>query len=350
MPYESETYEVILQRALNRVTDEVYKSQGSIIYDALAPACAELAQMYIELDNQLNQTFADTATGDYLEKRCAEFGVNRNAATYAIRKGVFTGAQPQVGDRFGLNELTYIVTDINGGLSNTKLQCEQAGSIGNRDIGTLLPITDVPGLETATLSDILVNGEDEESDANLYARFNQVVNSPVYAGNANHYKEWANEVDGVGGANVIPVWDGANTVKVVIIDSDKTGASGTLVTNVQDYIDPNQNGDGEGEAPIGAIVTVVSATEIAINVSATLTLEAGVDLTTVTNLFETALTEYLKSIAFSSDTTVRYSQIGSLILDTQGVTDYTNLTLNSATSNVVIANTEVAVLGTTTFS
>jgi len=348
--YESQTFEAILTRALSRVSDDIDSREGSIIYDALAPACAELAQIYIELDNQLNQTFADTASGEFLEKRCAEFGVNRNTATKSVRKGVFTGAQPQLGDRFGLNELTYIVTDISGGLSNTQLTCEQAGIVGNRDIGNLLPITNIAGLETATLSDILVNGEDEQTDANLRAEFKEVVNNPVYQGNANNYKDWANTVSGVGGVNVIPVWDGANTVKVVIIDSDKTGASGTLVTNVQNYIDPNQNGDGEGVAPIGAIVTVVSASEIVINVSATLTLEAGFNLTTVTSSFEAKLVDYLKAIAFSSDTTVRYSQIGSLILDTPGITDYTNLLLNSATSNVAIANTEVAVLGTTAFS
>lgn len=335
------TYEDILARCLTRVTDEIDKSQGSIIYDALAPACAELAQMYIELENQLNLTFADTSSGDYLTKRCAEFGVNRQDATYAIRKGVFTGAQPQVGDRFGLNELTYIVTDISGGLSNTQLQCEQVGVIGNRDTGTLLPIDNIAGLETATLSDILINGEDEESDADLYARFNDVVNSPIYAGNANHYKIWANEVDGVGGANVVPVWNGANTVKVVIIDSDKTGASGTLVTNVQDYIDPNQNGDGEGQAPIGAIVTVVSASEVSIDVVATLTLAPGADLPTVTDLFEIALIAYLRDIAFSADTTVRISQVGNILLDVNGVTDYTGLTLNLGTSNITIAKRQM---------
>ena len=350
MAYEDQTYEAILSRCLARVTSEIDKSQGSIIYDALAPACAELAQMYIELNNQLNQTFADTASGDYLEKRCAEFGVNRNPATYAIRKGVFTGAQPQLGQRFGLNELTYIVTDISGGLSNTKLRCEQSGVIGNRDTGILLPIDYIANLESATLSDILINGEDEESDAALYERFNEVVNSPVYAGNANHYKLWANEVAGVGGANIIPVWDGANTVKVVIIDSDKTAASGALVTEVQNYIEPNQNGDGAGKAPIGAIITVVSASEVAINVSATLTLAAGVNLSTVKTLFEEALISYLKTIAFSSNTTVRYSQIGNLLLDITGVTDYSNLQVNSTTSNISIQNTQVAVKGTVTLT
>ena len=347
--YTSETYANILARALARVPEDIDKSEGSIIYDALAPVCAELAQIYIELDNQLNLTFADTATGEYLDKRVNAFGVNRNDATAATRKGEFTGAQPPVGSRFRLGDYTYIVTDISGGLSNTELQCETAGTVGNLDSGAIIPITSISGLTAATLSDVIINGEDEETDEELYARFVEVINQPIYAGNAAQYEIWANEVDGVGGANVIPVWDGANTVKVIIIDSDKTAPTPQLISDVQDYIDPNQTGDGAGQAPIGAIVTVDGATEIDIDVSATLTL-SGTDLPTVTAAFEVALTSYLEGIAFSDDTTVRYSQIGNLILDITGVIDYTSLTVNTGSSNILIDTDEVAVLGAVTFT
>lgn len=46
---EIPTYEEILQRCLDRISNTIDKRQGSIIYDALAPCCVELAQMYIEL-------------------------------------------------------------------------------------------------------------------------------------------------------------------------------------------------------------------------------------------------------------------------------------------------------------
>ena len=67
--YETMTYEVIMQQMLDRVPDSFDKREGSIIFDALAPAAAELAQMYIGLDVVLNQTFADTATEKFLDKR-----------------------------------------------------------------------------------------------------------------------------------------------------------------------------------------------------------------------------------------------------------------------------------------
>jgi len=347
--YESQTYEVILTRALARVSPDIDTRPGSIIYDAIAPACVELAQMYTELDNVLKQIFANTASGDYLTNRCSEFGVNRMPATYAIRKGVFTGALPPEGTRFGLGELTYAVTDNIGGLSDCELTCEQSGVQGNADFGSIIPIDNIAGLTAATLSDVLIPGEDEETDEDLYERFNEIVNNPIYAGNANQYKVWALEVAGVGDAKIIPTWNGANTVKVVIIDADKTAATPELVADVQDYIDPDQDGSGSGLAPIGAVVTVISASELAIDVSATLTIEVGADLPTITGLFETALTTYLAGIAFEQ-TLVRYSQIANLLLDIPGVIDYTDLTVNAGTGNVVIADDEVPVLGTTIFN
>ncbi len=62
------TYEVILQRMLDRVPDTMNKREGSIIYDALAPAAVELALAYIQFDMMLNESFADTAFMEYLIK------------------------------------------------------------------------------------------------------------------------------------------------------------------------------------------------------------------------------------------------------------------------------------------
>ena len=69
--YEHITFDVILERMMDRVPNNIDKREGSIIYDALAPAAVELAQMYIELDVILNETFADTASREYLIRRAS---------------------------------------------------------------------------------------------------------------------------------------------------------------------------------------------------------------------------------------------------------------------------------------
>ena len=48
--FEEYTFEVILNAMLARVPDTIDKRQGSIIYNALAPAAVELQNMYINLD------------------------------------------------------------------------------------------------------------------------------------------------------------------------------------------------------------------------------------------------------------------------------------------------------------
>ena len=45
--FENYTYEKILNDMLDRVPDSLDKRQGSIIYNALAPAAVELQNMYI---------------------------------------------------------------------------------------------------------------------------------------------------------------------------------------------------------------------------------------------------------------------------------------------------------------
>lgn len=65
MAYESQTYEVILSRMIARVAAKypnLDTREGALIFDALAPAALELAVMYTELDNALNESFVNTAS------------------------------------------------------------------------------------------------------------------------------------------------------------------------------------------------------------------------------------------------------------------------------------------------
>lgn len=61
--YEKMTYESILQKMLNMVSDDVDKREGSIIYDALAPAAYFLADQFFQLDNFVDLLLPDTALG-----------------------------------------------------------------------------------------------------------------------------------------------------------------------------------------------------------------------------------------------------------------------------------------------
>ncbi len=101
----------------------------------------------------------------------------------------------------------------------------------------------------------------------------------------------------------------------------------------------------ETQRPIGADVTVVPATEVEINISVGVELPMGVDIDEVRTVFRDAVTEYLKGLAFK-DKFVRPVRIGNILLDVAPIIDYENLAINGQTSNIELADDEVAVLGT----
>lgn len=353
--YDHQTFEAILQRMLDRVNGDVDKRPGSIIYDALAPAAAELAQLYMELDINLNLSFADTATGEYLERRTAEFGINREPATKARRKGLFFTSSEvpmdvPVGSRFSLGDLNYLaLSRIAAG--QWLLECETVGVVGNQDYGPLLPIDYVEGLARAELADVLVPGEDAETDESLRQRYTSAINEQAFGGNVADYKQEINAINGVGGVKVFPVWNGGGTVKCTIIASDFSPPSPTLVDEVQTQIDPVGNsGQGIGLAPIGHQVTITGAQAVTIDIGATLTLAAGTTIGQVQSDVEEAIRTYLLSLrqAWSDESAliVRTAQIESRILAVPGVVDISGTQLNGGTANVVLTDEQIPIMGT----
>ena len=126
---------------------------------------------------------------------------------------------------------------------------------------------------------------------------------------------------GVGNADVKPLWNGDNTVKVIIVDSNNEPASASLISSVQTYIDPLSAGTGEGQAPIGAYCTVASATSKTINVTADIALKSGAVEADVKEAVENAIEAYIKSTVFV-DSYVSYARIGVCILSVDGVDDF----------------------------
>ena len=343
---EIPTYEEILQRCLDRIPNTIDKRQGSIIYDALAPCCVELAQMYIELSGIYDQVFIDTAVGEALDKLVEQNGVKRKDATYALRKGEFNMVVP-VGNRFSDGENTYIVIENIAGTNNSILRCEQAGAVGNGYYGSLTPITYLQGLTKAELTDIIDMGDDVESDEDLRVRYMESVTAPQFGGNVSDYQNKVKSLIGVGGCKVIPIWNGGGTVKLIITNSQGGVPTSSLVNDVQEAVDPNQDQQGLGIAPIGHIVTVEGAAAKNIIVSATFTLESGVNPTDIQDSVNNVVDNYFKSLSVNWDKEdnliARISQLETRLLGVAGVLDITNTKMNNSSSNLSLQSNEIPV-------
>lgn len=349
--YEDKTYEAILQEKLARVASSLDKREGSIIFDALAPNSLESAMIYVALDTVLNETFADTASRDYLIKRCAERGISPLPATAAVGVGEFSMDIP-IGTRFSCDKYNWVVTEQIESLKYY-LTCETAGADPNGYTGQLIPIEYIEGLATAELTAIVINGEDEEATETLRLRYLNSFENQSYGFNRGQYIEVTEALPGVGGCKPYRAWDGPGTVKLVITDSDFQPPSSTLINTVQTAIDPTQNsGDGVGLAPIDHEVTVVGVDGTAINVSTTLTFTAGWDLNECLPYIEAALDAYYKELnstwSKEANLIVRISQIESRLLALTGITDITGTTINGESTNLTLDKDAVAVRGSFT--
>lgn len=342
------TYDEILGSMLAKVPNDVDRREGSIIYDALAPAAAELAQLYIQLEYLNQVTYADEATGEYLTKRCAELGIIRKQATKALRKGKFNVTIP-IGTRFVLDETTYVVLEVLSEFEY-KLECEQVGELGNMYQGTLIPLTPINGLSVAELTDILIPGEEIESDLELRKRYFEGLNSEAYGGNISDYEVKVKAIQGVGGVKVYPVWNGGGTVKLVIVDSHYNVPSTELCNKVQTLLDPIQNqGEGLGIAPIGHTVTVEGAIPITIHIASQITLQEGFVWEDVKDNIAKQIEEYLAELRGQWDSqgalVIRISYVETRILGVPGVLDIQETTLNNIGQNLILDKNAIPVMG-----
>ena len=346
--YENITYESILQRMLDRIPNNIDKREGSIIYDALAPAAVELQLMYIELDVIMNESFADTASREYLIRRANERGVTPEPATNAILKGVFTPASVDVlGKRFSCGKLNYVAIEkITNG--EYQMQCETVGLDGNANLGQMIPIEYIEGLETAELTEILIPGEDEEDTEVFRERYFKSFESQAFGGNIADYKQKTNSIQGVGGTKVTPVWNGGGTVLLTVINSNFEAASEELVQLVQETIDPTQDASGKGLAPIGHIVTVNSAEEISVNITTTITYESNYSFDTLKTQIEEVIENYLSELRKTWEDNdylvIRSSQIDARLLDIVGIVDIQNTNVNNV-KNFTVSEYQIPVIG-----
>jgi uncharacterized phage protein gp47/JayE len=358
--YLNEQTEVaLLRNLLDRIPADVDKSEGSYIWDALAPVALELYAAANWAQEVLKRGFASTAFGPYLDLRCEEHGVVRRPASTASGTVEISGNAGTVvpaGTRVATltdsdsetNSIEFETTVDGvldgGGKALLAIIAVEAGAKGNVPSGAIaLLAQSVSGINGVLNLTETYGGSDIETDASLLERYYIKIRRPGTSGNKADYMQWALEIAGVGGVQVEPIWAGPGTVRLFILDSEKRAAGTELVGNVQEAIAPSA-GLGEGKAPIGATVTVVPATEVPVNVSGLLTLASGADPDDVRDAVGNAVTGYLKQLAFA-DPMVRYSRFASILLDIEGIVDVLDLRVNGGTANLEMQIGQVAVLG-----
>ena len=395
--YEKETYESILERMLNRVSDKLDKRPSSVIYDTHSAAAIELQLLYIELEYLIKNSYGDTAAREYLILLAKDRGLAPETATKAVLKGVFAPADIDVtGKRFNIGDMNYVVTQqmLPG---QYQVQCETAGTAGNQYLGDMMPIDYIDRLQTAQLTEILIPGEDDEDTEAFRQRYFDSFNERSFAGNQMAYLEAVKKIDGVGDLKVTRVWNGdirpakmipdanvtqwydsvlgeldtevaawlstvymaayekklttGGTVLITVVNSLDFGeATDVLLDKIQTELDPVENaGEGAGLAPIGHVVQVKSAEPVAVDIKANVTFLEGYNWSNTQTRIQEALSSYLlelrKEWADSPYTVVRIRQIETRILGVKGVLDIADTKINGSADNLTLTGCQIPVPG-----
>lgn len=286
---EKQGFEYYLNQMLGKVPDDIDKRQGSIIYDAIAPAAMLMAQQSLDMSTLVKAIYVKTATGEFLDYKAVEYGTERQKATATQARAKFLNsagkpiASVDIGDRFasiGSDPIFYKVVKINADYTGI-LVAEEPGTQANGYLGQILPITPNDQLSWAEIVEVVVPARDDETDDHLRERLLASDNWIAYGGNIADYLDMLAKITSVGAAQVYPAWQGGGTVKLVILDNDYNAPSAELLAQVKNEIDPPDSpGLGYGLAPIDHTVTVVAPKEVHIDVSATVQVDVQADVET----------------------------------------------------------------------
>lgn len=370
MSYSSDnTYEKILERALsNKILADFDKREGSVIYDALAPLCMELADAYVKMDILEDQTYLLSATGTNLDKRAYDYGVKREEAIKARRVAEFKkyktdarsayalnvdgeriliDAVVPVGTRFitpGENSITYVYIGLENNLKI--VECEQPGKIGNTHLGTLLPLDPIADLVSASIVGTYVSGEDEETDDELRQRCIEIANDVSFGGNISDYINHVNQIDGVGNLKVFPAWSGNGSVLLSVVDPNSNPISQYEIDRIKNLIDPDEDesgnvtsGMGIGIAPIGHYVTVTTPIRDELTITLDIETKAGVAVSQVEEEIIEHIKKYFESVRkeFAQDSQLGIYRVRIIdaVLDVPEVLNITTLLLNDVDQDII---------------
>lgn len=360
--FEEKNYPALLKSAMARLPASMDKREGSMLWDGVAPAMAEVALLYLGLDFVLQATYISSAPREYLIKRAAERGLAPKPASAAVFRAEFDADVP-VGARFSCEDLNFVVTAKMA--DGWQAVCETPGSLANSYAGSMIPIDYIAGLTRAELVELLIPGDDEEDTESFRRRVLDSLQAQAFGGNQADYKEQVLAIPGVGGVKVRPVWNGGlrpaelipnaaakswyaanidklpaeaaswlraayqaaadkrltvgGAVKLVIMAADGSAPTAELIDQVQEIIDPEQNaGEGLGLAPIGHVVQVVGVQAAPVDIELHLTYTPGWDWEAAQSYVLAVIDAYFAELAASwpdnDFLTVRIAQIESRIL------------------------------------
>ena len=230
------------EEILNSMVEEYEKlshftlHESSDVYKKLQVLSGEIYSALVNLNWLKGQMFADTATGEYLDRHALERAIERRGASKAFGEVSFTISEAAL-----TNLVVPVGTVVSTSGENPMLfETTEEAILRAGDLKAVVPVvsmgegkrynvragaisvmvTPPTGFEKVSNGAALVGGSDVESDESLRARILESYKNASNGTNCAYYKNMALQVPGVTGAAVVPKGRGVGTVDVYIASAN----------------------------------------------------------------------------------------------------------------------------------
>lgn len=355
--YDDKDYETILENMCARVDGNISTGEGTLVNFALAPAAAELEEIYNNLEVADLNGSALTCDREHLIIFGNENNIPIKSATAAIWMAQFN-VDVGVGERFEAGELTYInIRKLEE--KRCYLECEMSGKAGNvKPDEELLPIEFIEGYESGELVELIEAAEDDEETEAYRARYlAERRREYVTSGNRADYKKFIKELPGVGGIKQERVTKEYKRIKTYLLSALWGKPGEDVVAAVQQAVDPiGSQGEGEGKAPFWHVVDIYPVDTVEINISAKFELSAGVTFEMALPGLEAAVNNYFTELNKTWEDTgknglvVRTLKVADTMAGVEGIVDIRELSMNGTEENIVLDWNAIPVKGAITYA
>lgn len=389
---DGQSVDEIHQRMLAVLPDDIDKSENSIPWDFTRPAAMEKAEfVQFELNETIKLIFPQWAYGSWLDYHAYLRNVTRKVANQSsgflevtgvvgtvIPQGFYFATPAGLSPSVLFETVDECILEGEQGIVTVSVEivAQEGGLLGNVASDTIkLMATPLTGITYVTNVLPLTGGTALESDSDLRVRVLEAIRlGQSYTGCNGDYLRWAKEVSGVGYVIIDPEWDDptlpeefhymdsygtrrcAGAVRLIVVDENGEPANEQILDNVYLHIMGENINDSSRLAPIGAHLTVMAPSGLAVDVSATLLIDEEEELDVVRTRILNNLSEYWLYVATQAQSSgngvgeIRIVQVGAVIAKTVGVLDYTDLLVNGSSENITVTQAEYPVHGVVMFS
>lgn len=359
--YRGETAEQIQTRMMEALPADIDNVEGGFPFDFTMPTALEEDELInFVLIETLKIMFPAWAYGQYMDYHAAGVGLTRRAPNHASGTITVTGVPgtqipegtifcvPAVGDTPAIEYATDALAVVGAaepgedyGVVDIPVTAVEGGINGNVAADTIVIMASpINGVVSITNAAAITGGTVEETDDELYERIvlAEQTAGESYVGCDADYIRWAKEVSGVGTVLVDAQYEEEhpNWVKLIVLDSNGQPANASILSAVYDHIMRPGNRAIERLAPVGAILVVVAPGDnCKMDIVITgLQTEGGATAAEIATRFRAALETYY--IEAKEEGAVKWNRMHAIFTDTEGVADFSAMTINNDTANVAI--------------